>query len=233
MTEEDSEEYGDVYSLTAIKSDSRLLLFHHEGKRSTEDAIELFTEVEKMRNASSPIPVFTSDDWDAFEEGLINVYGKIELPQYKGIGRRPIPRLVPLDDLKYVKVLKKKVKNYVVETIQRIIFGDPKEIFKILGANSESFIGTSHAERINLTIRTSLARFIRKGMNFSKTMKMHQKAFDLFQAWYNLIKPHKALRLEINSGNRKWFQRTPAMAEGITDHIWNLKELLTFRVSVQ
>ena len=130
-------------------------------------------------------------------------------------------------------MLKKKVKNYVVETIQRIIFGDPKEIFEMLGANSVSYIGTSYTERINLTIRTSLARFIRKGMNFSKTMKMHQKAFDLFQAWYNLIKPHKSLRSEINSENRKWFQRTPAMAEGITDHIWNLKELLTFRVSVQ
>ncbi|PAV12045.1 hypothetical protein ASJ81_21050 [Methanosarcina spelaei] len=42
------------------------------------------------------------------------------------------------------------------------------------------------------------------------------------------IKPHKSLRLKIDSGNRKWFQRTPAMAEGITDHIWSLKELLTF-----
>jgi hypothetical protein len=29
------------------------------------------------------------------------------------------------------------------------------------------------------------------------------------------------------------FQRTPAVAEGITDHIWSLKELLTFRVPVQ
>ncbi|AGF97400.1 hypothetical protein MmTuc01_2068 [Methanosarcina mazei Tuc01] len=44
---------------------------------------------------------------------------------------------------------------------------------------------------------------------------------------------HKSLRLKIESGNRKWFQRTPAMAEGITDHIWSLKELLTFRVPVQ
>jgi len=77
VTEEDSEEYDDVYSLTAIKSDTRLLLFHHEGKSSTEDAIELFNGVENMRDASSPIPVFTSDDWGAFEEGLINVYGKI------------------------------------------------------------------------------------------------------------------------------------------------------------
>lgn len=210
-----------------------MLLCHHEGKRSTEDAIELFTEVEKMRSASSPTPLFTSDDWDAFEEALINVYGKIEFPQYKGIGRKPLPKLVPLDDLKYVKVLKKKVNNYVVETIQRIVFGDPNEIFEMLGANSDGYIGTSYVERINLTIRTSLARFIRKGMNFSKIMKMHTKAFDLFQAWYNFIKPHKSLRLKINSENRKWFQRTPAMAEGITDHIWNLKELLTFRTPIQ
>ena len=186
-----------------------------------------------MRSASSPIPVFISDDWDAFEEGLINVYGKMELPQYKGIGRKPLPKLKPLEDLKYVKILKKKVKNYVVETIQRIIFGDPEEIFEMLGADSDGYIGTSYIERINLTIRTSLARFIRKGMNFSKTKRMHTKAFDLFQAWYNFIKPHKSLRLKIDSGNRKWFQMTPAMAEGITDHIWSLKELLTFRVPVQ
>jgi IS1 family transposase len=210
-----------------------LLLCHHEGKRSTEDAIELFSEVEKMRDASSPIPVFTSDDWDAFEEALLNVYGKIEFPQYKGIGRKPLPKLVPLDNLKYVKVLKKKVKNIIVETIQRIIFGDPKEIFEMLGADSDGFIGTSYVERINLTIRTSLSRFIRKGMNFSKTKRKHTKALDLFQAWYNFIKPHKSLRLKVESGNKKWFRRTPAMAEGITDHVWNLKELLTFRVPVQ
>lgn len=210
-----------------------MLLFHHEGKRSTEDAIELFTGVEKMRNASSPVPVFISDDWDAFEEGLINVYGKMELPQYKGIGRKPLPKLVPLDDLKYVKVLKKKAKNYVVETIQSIIFGDPEEIFEMVGTNSDGYIGTSYVERINLTIRTSLVRFVRKTMNFSKKMKMHTEAFDLFQAWYNFIKPHDSLKLRIDSRNRKWFQRTPAMAEGITDHVWSLKELLTFRIPFQ
>ncbi len=210
-----------------------MFLFHHEGKRSTKDAIELFSEVEKMRDAASPIPVFTSDDWDAFEEGLLNVYGKIELPPYKGIGRKPLPKLVPLEDLKYVKILKNKVNNCVVETVQRIIFGDPEEIFEMLGADSDGYIGTSYVERINLTIRTSIVRFVRKTMNFSKTMKMHTKAFDIFQAWYNFVKPHDSLKLRIYSGNRKWFQRTPAMAEGITDHIWSLKELLTFRVPVQ
>ena len=110
-----------------------MFLFHHEEKRSTEDAIKLFSEVEKIRNASSPIPVFVFDDWDSFKEGLVNVYGKIGLSQYKSIGRKPLPKLIPVEDLRYIKVCKKKVKGYLVETIQCIIFGDPEEIFKMLG----------------------------------------------------------------------------------------------------
>ena len=48
-------------------------------------------------------------------------------------------------------------------------------MLEILGVNLDGYIGTSYVERINLTIGISLARFIRKRMNFSKTMKMHQK----------------------------------------------------------
>jgi len=55
-------------------------------------------------------------------------------------------------------------------------------------------------------------------------MKIHQKTFDFFQAWHNFIKPHKSLKLKIDYGNRKWFQRTPAMVEKITDHIWSLND---------
>jgi len=74
------------------------------------------------------------------------------------------------------------MKGNVVETIQRIIFGEPQEIFKMLGTEADDYIGTSYVERINLTIRTSLARFRKKGMNFSKNMKIHQKALDFFHA---------------------------------------------------
>jgi len=104
------------------------------------------------------------------------------LPQYKGIGRKPLPKLIPVEDLKYIKACKKKVKGHVVETIQRSIFGDPEEIFEMLGMDSDDFIGTSYVERTNLTIRAFLAKFVRKGMNFSKTINMHQRAFDFFQA---------------------------------------------------
>ena len=72
---------------------------------------------------------------------FINQSPNLRASQYKGIGIKPLPKLVPLEDLKYVNVLKKKVENYVVETIQRIIFGDPEEIFEMLGIHSDCYVG--------------------------------------------------------------------------------------------
>ena len=43
---------------------------------------------------------------------------------------------------------------------------------------------------------------------------------------YNLIRPHKSLRIEIDNDKRRWMSRTPAMAAGLTDHIWSMSELI-------
>ena len=233
VTNSDPEGYGDVYTLTAIKTDTRLFICHHEGDRSTEAAISLFRDVERRRSIRSPIPVFTSDNWDPFEEGLVNVYGYLETPPYSGIGRKPLPILIPYPSLKYAQVCKQKEKGRVVEVLQRVVFGDPEEVMKSLGADSGGKINTAYIERLNLTIRNSLARFVRRGMNCSKDLLIHSHAIDFFQAWYNFVKPHQSLRREINVGRKRWTQRTPAMAEGLTDHVWSLKELLTFRVPIQ
>jgi IS1 family transposase len=233
INDNDPDEYGDVYTLTAIKTDTRLFISHHEGSRTTQDAIALFQDVERRRAIHSPIPVFTSDNWDAFEEGLLNIYGFLESPTYQGIGRKPIPVLIPYPNLKYAQVCKRKEKGRVVEVIQRVVFGDSNEVMKLLGADSGGKINTSYIERLNLTIRNSLARFIRKGMNCSKDLQIHSHAIDFFQAWYNFVKPHRSLRIEINVNRKRWAQRSPAMAEGLTDHIWSLRELLTFRVPIQ
>lgn len=193
----------------------------------------MFRDVERRRAIDSPIPVFTSDNWDPFEEGLVNVYGFLETPQYAGLGRKPYPVLVPYPSLKYARVCKKRKNGRVIEVVQDIVFGDPAEVMKLLGVNSGGSINTAYIERLNLTIRNSLARFVRKSMNCSKILKRHSNALDFFQAWYNFVKPHKSLRLEINQENKRWMQRTPAMAEGLTDHIWTIRELLDFRIPVQ
>ena len=216
-----------------MEADTRVLISHYEGKRTADDATELFKDIERKRNPDSQIPLFISDDWDPFEEGLLNVYGKAQQPPYKGRGRKPNPVLVPRADLKYAQVCKKREKGTIVGMVKRVVFGELEDILSILGADADGRISTSYVERLNLTVRNSLARFIRKTMNFSKNRSVHIEIVDFLQAWYNFVKPHISLRVPEIDGMRKWKQRTPMMAKQLTDHIWSLEELLMFRVPIQ
>jgi len=57
---------------------------------------------------------------------------------------------------------------------------------------------------------------------------MHRAAATWQDGYYNLIRPQKSLRLPVeNDPRQRWQKRTPAMAAGLTDHIWTVKELLT------
>lgn len=235
LTNSDPLDYGDAYSLTAMKPDTRLFISHHEGKRTREDAQELFEDIERRRSIASPIPAFTSDNWSPFEDGLVSVYSFLETPSCCGKARKPLPAVIPYPNLKYARVCKRRENNRIVEIVEEIVFGEPEEVLHLLGADSGGRINTSYVERLNLSIRNSLARFIRRGMNCSKNINIHSKAIDFFQAWYNFVKFHKSLRLAIREGNTrntKWKQRTPAMAEGLTDHVWSLCDLLCFRIPV-
>jgi hypothetical protein len=64
---------------------------------------------------------------------------------------------------------------------------------------------------------------------FSKDVDCYRAAATWEDNYYNLVKPHKSLRLRVEDvPGRKWKQRTPAMAAGLTDHVWTVKELLTY-----
>jgi len=75
-------------------------------------------------------------------------------------------------------------------------------------------ICTSHVERHNLSIRMGVRRFTRLTNAFSKKFKNHCAAIMVWVAFYNFCRVHKSLRM------------TPAMASGIADHIWSVRELL-------
>jgi IS1 family transposase len=82
-------------------------------------------------------------------------------------------------------------------------------------SGNPEFITTSHIERANLTVRMGQRRFTRKTNGHSKKFQNHVAALSLFNAHYNLCKIHETLRM------------TPAMALGITQHIWGIGELVT------
>jgi transposase-like protein/IS1 family transposase len=73
-----------------------------------------------------------------------------------------------------------------------------------------------HCERTNLSLRTLTRRFVRKTINFSKKTENHRHAVAIFCATFNFCRIHKTLE-----------GKTPAMAAGLTDHVWTIGELLS------
>ena len=69
-------------------------------------------------------------------------------------------------------------------------------------------------------------RLVRKTLSYSKQRAMLEAAC-AWEDWvYNLTRSVKTLQLEVNTSQRRWQPRSPAMAAGLTDHIWTVKELL-------
>ncbi len=190
----------------------------------------MISDVEKKRDKSTELPIFTSDDWDPYKKALLEVYGVPVQPEYKGRGRPPAPKKVPPPDLLYAQVIKHKKNDEVVSIKKRVVFGNEEKILNTLKQNGNAItINTSYVERNNLTARNGVSRLIRDTINFSKCLQMLTAHVCFFFTWFNFIKPHDALKIEVTDDIRRWKQRTPAMATNITDHIWTLEELFNIK----
>lgn len=228
LNPDDSKDLGTKWVLTAQEAKTKLVISHHEGARDFEDSVELISDIERRRDKNIELPIFTSDDWDPYKNALVEVYSVQEQPKYKGRGRPPNPVKVPLPDLKYAQVIKHKENDEVVAIEKKVVFGNEEEVLNKLESDGNT-INTSYIERNNLTVRNGVSRLIRETINFSKVFDMLMVHMCFFFAWFNFVKPHDALKLEMADGRRRWKQRTPAMAANITDHIWTLEELCNFK----
>jgi hypothetical protein len=75
-------------------------------------------------------------------------------------------------------------------------------------------VSTSYVERLNLQMRMSMRRFTRLTNAHSKKLLNHRHAISLYFTFYNWTRIHSALRI------------TPAMAAGLTDHVWSVEEIV-------
>jgi IS1 family transposase len=138
----------------------------------------------------------------------------------------------------YIKPIKRQfrnatyiqmVKHYIGRKLDRIeirhIQGLPvavaEELIRLHGIGSG--INTAFVERLNLTERQSSAKLKRKTLCYAKLVRRLIGFMNLFQAYYNFVRPHESLE-------KNGAKRTPAMAARLTDHVWTWNELLLRRV---
>jgi IS1 family transposase len=204
---------------TALAMGSWFLLWVDFGPRTQDTAATLIAQVVARVRA---LPLFLTDGWKAYPAALLQVVGGVYRRRRRGkVGRKPTPRLVAPKDLFYAQVVKVRDKTgHVVEVRRRVVFGGPRRFGKQLRLRQlGETIQTAFMERWYGTLRGLVAPLRRRTRCVSWIATRHRGRIWLLVSLYNFVMPHKSLRQDR-------IRRTPAMAIGLTDHVWSYREYI-------
>jgi len=220
-------EDGRQWIWVSFAPEFRLMIAAVVGPRTLDMAKEVVA-VTKARVAG--IPAFFSDGFTCYLAALIAAFHVVTTFARTGKRGRPRqPLCAPHPDLVYGQLVKQKKQGKLLTLSTRVVLG--AERLTHLGFT----ISTALVERVNLTLRQALAPLARKTSSFCKDRERMRQRVVFFQAFYNVARPHMSLRqpLPLHERTRRgaicprWQERTPAMAAGLTDHVWTFRELLT------
>src|SRR5215471_7049308 len=221
----------------ALDPESKLLLAIDVGDRTLAMAQRFVHHVAQVL-APDCAPLFLTDGFREYLTALLTHYGDwVQPPRRQDKGPRPKPRWMPRPQLLYAQVLKTVRRRRLVRVSHRVVFGTLEAVEQVLAACGWQ-IQTAFVERINLDIRQRVVAVGRRVTTLCKGEDGVRQQLALYHAYYNFCLPHASIRLPLpqpeptnGSGSaRQWQPCTPAMAAGLTDHVWTLREVLLFRV---
>src|SRR5262249_23846962 len=221
----------------AMDRESKLLLTVDVGERTVAMAQRVVHHVAQML-APHCVPLFLTDGFREYLTALLTHYGQwVPMPRRQAQGPALKPRWMPLPQLLYAQVVKTVRRRRLVRVRHRVVFGTLEAIQQVLAACGWQ-INTAFIEHVNLSIRQHVAAVGRRVTTLCKGEDGLRQQLALYHMYYNFCLPHASLRVPLpqpvptnGTGSAKqWRPCTPAMAAGLTDHIWTLRELLLFRV---
>lgn len=145
-----------------------------------------------------------------------------------GVGGRC--RLRAWDDIAIVQVVKGGAAAFIE---RRIVQGNPARVAELIATSQGAGgINTAYIERLNATFRSCLCWLTRRTRSLAHQHQTLWAGMYVVGCLYNLCDYHASLRVELHMvrGKRRWLQRTPAIAAGLTDHPWSPLELFAYKV---
>jgi IS1 family transposase len=221
----------------AMDPESKLLLTIDVGERTLAMAQRVVHHVTQVL-APDCAPLFLTDGFREYLTALLAHYGHwVQPPRRQAHGPAPKPRWMPGPQLLYAQVIKTLRRRRLVRVSHRVVFGTSEAVYQVLAAYGWQ-INTSFIERVNLSMRQHVAAIGRRVSTLCKGEDGLCQQLTLYQVYHNFCLPHVSLRQALphpeqtnGSGSaRQWRPCTPAMAAGLTDHVWTLREVLLFRV---
>jgi len=221
----------------AMDPESKLLLAIDVGERTLAMAQRVVHHVAQVV-APDCAPLFLTDGFREYLTALLTHSGHWVQPKRRqATGPVPKPRWMPLPQLLYAQVIKTVRRRRLVDVKHRVVFGTLVAVEQVL-APLGWHINTAFVERVNLTIRQHVAAVGRRVSTLCKGEEGLRQQLALHHVYYNFCLPHASLRQPLSQpeptkgiGSAKtWRPCTPAMAAGLTNHVWTLREVLLFRV---
>src|SRR5467141_4112863 len=221
----------------ALDPVTKLLLTIDVGDRTLAMAQSVVHQVVQVL-APGCVPLFLTDGFKEYTTALLTHCGQwVQPSRRQATGPAPKPRWMPLPALLYAQVIKTVRQRRLVRVTHRVVFGTVEAVQQVLAAHGWQ-INTAFIERLNLSIRHHVAAVGRRVATLCKGEEGLRQQLALYHVYDNFCLPHTSLRQLVpqpvptnGTGSAKmWQPHTPAMAAGLTDHVWTLREVLRFRV---
>src|SRR5262250_3410888 len=216
---------------------TKLLLALDVGERTLAMAQGVVHQVAQVL-APGCVPLFVTDGFREYITALLTHYGQwVQPARRQATGPAPKPRWMPLPQLLYAQVINTVRRRRLVRVSHRVVFGTLAAVEQVLAACGWQ-INTAFIERLNLSMRQHVAALGRRVTTLCKPEDGVRQQVTLYHVYYNFCLPHASLRVpwpqplptKGTGSAKQWRPSTPAMAAGLTDHVWTLREGLLFRV---
>jgi len=185
-------------------------------------ADRLLQQVRRCAASLRPLLVLT-DGWNAYPGSIRRAFRE-KVKQTSGVGRACL-QVWP--ELHIGTVIKRTQKKRVVEITRKMAHGLMAQAETLLMlSHGGSVLNTAFIERLNGTFRERLASLTRKSRHAARRLFALETGMYLIGCSYNFCFPHHELSKAKHVGS----PCTPAMAAGLTDHIWSIFELLSYRI---
>jgi IS1 family transposase len=192
---------GDIWTYTAICADSKLAVSWMVGSRSHKTTQAFMVDVAKRLGNRVQL---STDGLSWYLAAVEKAFG------WNGVDFAQIIKTygIPMDETERQRRYSPAICTGAVKSW-------------VMGNPDMDKVSTSYVERSNLSMRMGMRRFTRLTNGFSKKAENHAHAVSLHFMYYNYCRPHMTLTRAADGT-----KTTPAMACGLTDHVWTVEEML-------